>query len=88
VIRVIIELELVFPYKISMGILVEFCRVWDSRIIEGGTKNIKAIISMPATHFKKIFGTNPREKEFLIPSGMGHFVSNLKVKDIQIKEDK
>ena len=58
-IKVIIELELVFPYKISMGILVEFCCLWDCLILSGGTNRAKAIVSMPSIHFKKIFGENP-----------------------------
>ena len=78
-------LELVFPYKLSMGTLVEFCYLWDSTILYGGTKRIKAIISMPGIHFKKIFGQNPREKSYPVPTGMEHFISSLRVKSILIK---
>ena len=84
-IKVIITLELVFPYKISMATLVEFCYLWDSTILYGGTKRLKAIISMPGIHFKKIFGQNPREKSYPVPSGMGYFIDNLRVKNIFIK---
>jgi hypothetical protein len=84
-IRVIIELELVFPYKISMGVLAEFCSLWDSVILSGGTKKIKAVISMPGIHFKKIFGQNPREISYEVPSGMGHFIESLKVKTVMVK---
>ena len=85
-IKVIMKLELVFPYRLSMGILVEFCSLWDCNLISGGTKKMKAVISMPATHFKKIFGENPREKEFPVPKGMEKFISKLTVKEILIKE--
>ena len=84
-IKVIIELELVFPYKLSMGTLVEFCCLWDSTLLHGGTKKLRAIISMPGVHFKQIFGVNPREKEYSIPHGMEKFISKIKVKDILIK---
>ncbi len=87
-IKVIIELELVFSYRLSLGTLVEFCNLWDSTLLYGGTKKLKAIISMPGIHFKKIFGTNPREKEYPVPSGMEKFISKLVVKDILIKEKK
>ena len=40
---------------------------------------------MPGHHFKKIFGTNPREREFSIPSGMEKFISKITVKKILIK---
>ena len=85
-IKVIIKLELVFPYKISMGILVEFCNLWDCLLISGGTNKIDAIISMSGIHFKKIFKQNPREKEFPIPSGMEKFISKLVVKNIEIND--
>ncbi len=84
-IKVILELELVFPYKLSMGILVEFCYLWDSTLLHGGTRKIKSIISMPSHHFKKIFGVNPKEREYSIPSGMEKFISKITVKKILAK---
>ena len=84
-IRVVIELNLLFPYKMSMDVLLEFCSLWDCRIFYGGTKRRKAIISMPANHFKTIFGTNPREQKYQVPSGTEHFIESLQVKDIIIK---
>ena len=87
-IRVIIEVELVFPYKISMGVLVEFCSLWNCTLLGGGTNRLKAMFSMPGNFFKRIFGVNPREKEYAVPKGMEYFISELKVKDILIKEEK
>ena len=84
-IRVVIEVALIFPYKISMDVLVVFCSLWDSRIFSGGTSKRIAIISMPGRHFKTIFGTNPREIEYDVPNGMEHFIESLKVKDVIIK---
>ena len=84
-IRVVMELELVYPYKLSIDTLVEFCSLWGSRILSGGTQKRKAIISMPAHHFKTIFGTNPREKIYAVPSGAEKFICALKVKDIIVK---
>ena len=84
-IRVIIELSLKFPYKISMDVLTEFCCLWNCRIFSAGTQKRIAIIAMPAHHFKTIFGTNPREREFDVPSGTEHFIEALKVKDIIVK---
>jgi hypothetical protein len=81
-IKVIIEFELVYPYKISMSTLAEFCFVWDCLLMSGGTNRMKAIISMPGKVFKKIFGTNPREKEYPIPRGMEKFISKVVVSDI------
>ena len=84
-IRAVIELELVYPYKRSMVTLVEFCSLWDSRIFSAGTKRIKAIIAMPSHHFKHIFGANPAVREYNVPSGMEKFVSALKVKKVLVK---
>ena len=84
-IKVVMELELVHPYKISMDVLVQFCSLWKSRIFSGGTQKRKAIIEMPAHHFKAIFGTNPREKAYDVPSGAEHFIEGIEVKEIVIE---
>ena len=84
-ISVVMELNLIFPYKISMDTLVEFCSLWDTRIFSGGSQRRKAIISMPAHHFKTIFGQNPREQKYNVPSGTEYFIESLKVKDIIVK---
>jgi len=84
-IKVIIELELVFPYNQSMGTLVEFCCVWQSLMLSAGTNKAKAIISMPSVHFKKMFGQNPRKKVYPVPSGAESFIESVKVKDILAK---
>ena len=84
-IRVVMELDLVHPYKISMDVLAEFCSLWESRIFSGGTLKRRAIIEMPAHHFKVIFGTNPREKKYDVPSGAEHFIEALKVKEVIIE---
>ena len=60
--------------------------MWDCQIITGGTKKLKATISMPSHHFKKIFGSNPKVKEYSVPSGMEKFVSKMTVKEIDTKE--
>ena len=79
------ELELIFPYRLSMHTLVEFCSLWDCRIISGGTLRRKAIMAMPAHHFKVIFGTNPKEKVYEVPRGTKHFIEALRVKKIIAK---
>ena len=77
-----LELELVYPYSRSMGTLADFCSVWDCGILGGGTNSVKASVSMPSFHFKKIFGTNPRVGKYDIPSGMEKFIAGVKVKKI------
>ena len=85
-IRVLIELEIVFPYKKSINILSEFCNLWDCGLLEGGTNRPDALISMPSGKFKKMFGTNPRIGEYNIPTGAEHFIKKWNVKEIIIKE--
>ncbi len=84
-IRVVLELSLIFPYKISMDVLAEFCSLWNCRIFSASTQRRIALIDMPVHHFKTIFGTNPRIREFDVPSGTEHFIESLKVKDIIVK---
>jgi hypothetical protein len=87
-IKAVIELELVYPYSRSMTILIEFCNLWDCHLMSGGTKKLKATISMPSQKFKKIFKRNPKVREYEIPSGMEKFVSKFTVKQIATKENK
>lgn len=84
--KVIIDLELVFPYKLSMGILVEFCFLWDCHMIKGGTQKLQATISMPSDYFKQIFGRSPTIREYSVPKGMEKFISKMTVKEILNKE--
>ncbi|MHA1470844.1 MAG: hypothetical protein ACTSSP_09830 [Candidatus Asgardarchaeia archaeon] len=84
-IRVLIELDLIFPYKISMTTLAEFCSLWNCTILYGGTKRLRAIISMPVNYFKVIFGNNPREGKYNVPNGMEHFIESLRVKKVMVK---
>ena len=81
-IRVLIELTLIFPYDRSMDTLTEFCSLWDCAILGGGTSRLRALISMPTTHFKQIFGKNPQVGKYDIPAGTEHFTSSWKVKRI------
>lgn len=82
-IKAVIELELVYPYRRSLTILIEFCHLWDCHIMSGGTNKLKATISMPSHQFKKIFRRNPTVREYAIPSGMEKFVSKFTVKQIR-----
>lgn len=81
-IRVLIELKLVYPYKVSMDTLTEFCSLWDCTILKGGTHRLRASISMPSDHFKKIFGKNPQTGTYEVPTGTGHFITSWKVKKV------
>lgn len=84
-IRAIIELSLVPPYERSMGTLIEFCGLWDSTPLYGGTKRRKAVISMPSHHFKSIFGRNPSVGQYAVPTGTEKFIESLKVKKIFVR---
>ena len=85
-IKVLIELELTFPYKKSMIILSEFCHLWSCGLLEGGTNRANALISIASGNFKRIFGENPRVKKYKVPTGTEHFTKNWEVKKIHIKE--
>jgi hypothetical protein len=83
VIKALIELELVYPYKKSMATLADFCTLWECGLLGGGTNRAIAKISMPSKHFKKIFGMNPSIKDYDIPRGAEKFTTGKwKVKKI------
>ena len=74
-IKALIELELVYPYKKSMAVLADFCTVWECGLLGGGTNRPKAKIAMPSKHFKRIFGTNPIVRAYDVPSGTEKFTT-------------
>ena len=78
-IKILIECQLQYPYKRSIDVLATFCGLWDCCLLSGGTNKLRATISMPSVHFKKIFGTNPRIGEYNVPNGMGKFITQMKV---------
>jgi hypothetical protein len=84
-IRVIINLELVYPYSKSIEVLLKFNTLWSCFLLGGGTKKKEAIISMPAKKFKKIFNTNPQIGEYEVPQGASHFISSVNVKEIKVE---
>jgi len=84
-IMAVIDIDLKYPYDLSMGTLVEFCSLWDSLIYSGSTQKRKAEIAMPSNHFKSIFGSNPVVKEYQVPKGTEKFIESLKVKEVIVK---
>lgn len=82
-IKAVIEIKLVYPYKRSMATLVDFCSLWDCVLLGGGTNRLKAIISMPVVHFKKIFGENPKVGKYKVPQGTEYFTTSWVVKKIR-----
>lgn len=83
-INVILEIELVYPYKLSLTTLLEFNRLWGCKIISGGTKNMIAVISMPVKKFKKIFKENPKIKKYKTPVNAEGFIASVNVKELLI----
>ena len=84
-ITVRLELYLVYPYKLSMMTLLDFCKIWGCEVRRASTRKSEAIIHMPVRKFKKIFKTNPLGMEYEVPPGMQKFVTRLWVKEIIVK---
>ena len=79
------EIYLVFPYKTSLSVLVDFVRLWRCQLLKSRTRKEKALISMPSYSFKKIFGTNPKENlKYAAPTNSEHFIKYIKVKKIKV----
>lgn len=84
-IRVLLEMELVYPYSQSLSVLADFCVLYHSAILLAGTHKKLCKISMPLNHFKNIFHVNPIEKEYEVPSGMENFIESVVVKKVIAK---
>lgn len=84
-IKILIELELNYPFSQSLSTLINFCIIYESVILRGGTNNPKSRIIMPLNYFKRIFNSNPCIKEYNLPSGMEKFAKKIKVLEIIAK---
>lgn len=85
-INVILEIYMVYSYKKSLSILLEFSNLWGCKVMIASTRKEISILRMPQKVFKKIFGTNPKkELVYAAPSNSGHFIRHLKVKKIETK---
>lgn len=81
-INVVLEIELVYPYKISLMTLLEFNHLWGCKMISGGTSTMMATISMPVNKFKKIFKENPKVKKYETPANAENFIVSVNVKEL------
>lgn len=82
--KVILELELAYPYSQSIMTLLEFCGLWDCDILKAGTNSADAVINMPTKFFKVIFGINPQKgKTYEVPKGTEHFIISIVVKKVK-----
>ena len=84
-IKAIVKLELVYPYKRSITTLLSFNNLWGCSLLYGGTGKQEAIISMPQKKFKKIFKKNPRVGEYPVPKNAEKFISAVYVKKVEVK---
>ena len=84
-IRAILELELVYPYKRSITTLLSFNKLWGCNLLYGGTDKSRAIISMPQKKFKKMFKKNPCPGEYPVPSNAEKFISAVYVKNVEVE---
>ena len=81
--KVIIELELAYPYRESLGTLNKFNVIWKCVLLGGGTNQEKAIISMPIDSFRQIFDVDPMVGEYEVPRRTEKFLTSLKVQKIK-----
>ena len=78
-VKVIIELELINPYKNSLSILLNFVSIWDGSLLQGGAHDKICIISLFDKQFKSIFGIKPKRGRYKIPKNMTGFATSIKV---------
>lgn len=82
-IKAIVNLELVYPYKSSITTLLSFSSLWNCHLLYGGTDSKNATIAMPQQKFKKIFKTNPRPGKFAVPKNAEKFITSVYVERVE-----
>jgi len=87
-IHIVLKVILKPPFKKSFNTLLDFCNIWSSSIIHGGTKNIEAQISVPEHKFEKLFKESPKISKFQVPKGAEFFIDKIEVINIIASKDK
>lgn len=81
--KVLLEIELVYPFSKSLADLHDFCMLWNGNVVSGGTNSHKASILIPTKTFKQLFGSNPKIGQIQPPSNSDYFIKNIVVKKIE-----
>lgn len=79
----IIEIDLTFPFKISLEILNDFLNEWGGRHISCGTARSTAVFALDDYKFARIWGELPRIGRWRVPDGAEHFMEDVRVIDVR-----
>jgi len=82
-ISVLLKVKLVNPIKNSLATLQSFAALWHCHILDAGTNNPVAVMSMPKRIYNTIFGTNPVVGPVNVPTNSEFFISALEVTSIK-----
>jgi len=81
-IHAIVDIALVFPYKKSIGILIQMLNTWQMIFISGGTTRRVAKVQIPQKTFKKLWGHNPRIGTHHVLEGTEDFIAGVEVVEL------
>lgn len=79
----IIEIDLPFPFKISLEVLNQFLNTWGGRHISCGTLRKTATFAIDDYKFAMIWGERPRVGRWRVPEGAEHFMEDVRVIDVK-----
>ena len=77
-----VDMALVFPYKKSLGILIEMTNTWNMSFLSGGTNKRIAKVQISQKTFKKLWGTNPSKGKHKVLANTEDFIAGVEVKEI------
>jgi hypothetical protein len=78
----VMELGLLYPYSESCRLVADLASLWSCRIMRLSSNGEEATIGMPVEKFNMIFGEIPQLGKWKVPQGTEHFISSVKVTDI------
>ena len=85
--KVILQFNLVRPYKKSVEILHDLVNIWGFELLSSGTDTEIAKIRIQVKDFRKIFRKEPQVGIQNVPEGAASFVAGVSVIKIEEIED-
>lgn len=81
----IVDVQLQYPYNLSLGGIHEFCNTWNLHILKAGTRQRIAVIAIPSKTFERLFGTKPKKGEVNVPEQLHSIIAKMTITDVQGK---
>ena len=76
---VIVDVQLQYPYNLSLDGLHELCNTWNLHILLAGTRRRIAVIGIPSDILQRLFGKPSTKGEINVPEQLRAFIVKMTI---------